>query len=214
MKCDIRRYFPSIDHAILLQRIGRAIADPAVLGLVGTILASHADSTRRVYGESLFDVRDTGCGLPIGNLTSQFFANIHLDGFDHFVKQELRVKGYVRYVDDFLIFGPDRRTVRAWGEAARDYLRGLRLRSIPTNTACATPGRAWISAGLSSARTGGFAFAGRACGGLSENSATADGNGSGASAWPRMCGRRCRRGSAMPRMPKAGACAGSCLPLE
>jgi hypothetical protein len=70
-------------------------------------------------------------GLPIGNLTSQFLANVYLDGFDHFVKQELRVKGYVRYVDDFLLFGASRAEVRAFGEAAREYLRGLRLEIHP-----------------------------------------------------------------------------------
>ena len=102
-----------------------------VLGLIRTILASHRDGTRRIYGDSLFECREVGCGLPIGNLTSQFFANIYLDGFDHFVKQTLRVKGYVRYVDDFLLFGPDRSTVRRWGKAAREFLRGLRLEVHP-----------------------------------------------------------------------------------
>ena len=97
-----------------------------MLALIRTILASHRDGTRRIYGDSLFECREVGCGLPIGNLTSQFFANIYLDGFDHFVKQTLRVKGYVRYVDDFLLFGPDRSTVRRWGKAAREFLRGLR----------------------------------------------------------------------------------------
>ena len=70
-------------------------------------------------------------GLPIGNLTSQFFANIHLDGFDHFVKQELRVQGYVRYVDDFLIFAESREQARAWGREAREFLRRLRLEIHP-----------------------------------------------------------------------------------
>lgn len=131
LKCDIRRYFPSIDHDLLMAQIGRVVTDAAVLGLVGTILASHTDSKRRVYGETLFDGREVGCGLPIGNLTSQFFANIHLDAFDHFIKHELGVKGYVRYVDDFLIFGADRPTVRAWGESAREYLRGQHLEIHP-----------------------------------------------------------------------------------
>lgn len=131
LKCDIRRYFASIDHDILIAQIGRVVTDTAVLGLVGTILASHTDSKRRVYGETLFEGREAGCGLPIGNLTSQFFANIHLDAFDHFIKQELGVKGYVRYVDDFLIFGPDRRTVRGWGKQAREYLERQRLQIHP-----------------------------------------------------------------------------------
>jgi hypothetical protein len=139
LKCDIRRYFPSIDHEVLLGRIRRVVADPAVYGLIEAILASHRETSRRIYGASLFDASDVGIGLPIGNLTSQFFANIHLDGFDHFVKQQLRVKGYLRYVDDFLLFGPDRATVRAWGEAARCHLAGLRLEIHPDKyRLCAT----------------------------------------------------------------------------
>ena len=70
-------------------------------------------------------------GLPIGNLTSQFFANIHLDGFDHFVKQALGVKGYVRYVDDFLIFAESREQARAWGRQAKAYLEARRMEIHP-----------------------------------------------------------------------------------
>ena len=121
MKCDIRRYFPSIDHGVLRERIARVIGDPQVLGLVDAILASHMERTplRWPGGGELFDAVLCPQGLPIGNLTSQFFANVYLDGFDHFVKQELRVKGYVRYVDDFLLYGASRAEVRAHGEAAR-----------------------------------------------------------------------------------------------
>ena len=73
-----------------------------MVGGLGKILASHCDGTRRVWhGEEIFDSTDQPHGLPIGNLTSQFFANFHLERFDHFVKQELCVPGYVRYVDDF-----------------------------------------------------------------------------------------------------------------
>jgi len=131
LKCDLRRYFPSIDHALLLQRIGRTIADPQVMALVRRILATHEDGHRMEWGEDLFDCQVRRHGLPIGNLTSQFFANIHLDGFDHFVKQELGVKGYVRYVDDFLIFAGSREQARALGREAREYLRRLRLESHP-----------------------------------------------------------------------------------
>jgi hypothetical protein len=69
--------------------------------------------------------------VPIGNLTSQFFANIHLDGFDHFLKQEMGVKGYVRYVDDFLIFAESREQARAWGRQAKHYLAKLHLEIHP-----------------------------------------------------------------------------------
>ncbi|MEX1118961.1 MAG: reverse transcriptase/maturase family protein [Terrimicrobiaceae bacterium] len=131
LKCDIKRYFPNIDHKILLAAIERVVADQQVLDLIRRILASHRNGFRRAYGESLFDTEEISVGLPIGNLTSQFFANIHLDGFDHFVKQDLRIKGYVRYVDDFLIFAPDRRTARLFGAATREYLRRLRLEIHP-----------------------------------------------------------------------------------
>lgn len=98
LKCDLKRYFPSIDHGILTTEIARVVADPRVLDLIGKILASHRDGIRREWhGDDLFSFTDHPRGLPIGNLTSQFFANIHLDCFDHFVKQELRVPGYVRY---------------------------------------------------------------------------------------------------------------------
>jgi RNA-directed DNA polymerase len=131
LKCDIRRYFPSIDQEVLLQRIGKTVADPQVMALIQKILASHEDGRRTEWGKDLFDVRVRSHGLPIGNLTSQFFANIYLDGFDHFVKQELRVKGYVRYVDDFLLFGESREQARQWGTALRKYLSGLSLEFHP-----------------------------------------------------------------------------------
>lgn len=133
VKCDIQRYFPSIDQSLLSQKIQRVVGDKRLLDVVELILASHCDHRRQEWplGGDLLDVRCHRVGLPIGNLTSQFFANIHLDAFDHFVKQELRAKGYVRYVDDFLIFGEGRAEVRERGEAAREYLRGERMRVHP-----------------------------------------------------------------------------------
>ena len=131
LKCDLRRYFPSIDHKILLKRIGKTVADPKVIELIEKILASHEDGRKMEWGDDLFDCRFRHHGLPIGNLTSQFFANIHLDGFDHFVKQELGVKGYVRYVDDFLIFAQSRKQARDWGNAAKVRLREMKLEIHP-----------------------------------------------------------------------------------
>lgn len=133
LKCDIRRYFPSIDHDILRAKIARVVGDGRVLSLIDRILASHADEVWQVWPDAgdLFTVRERRRGLPIGNLTSQFFANIYLDAFDHFVKQELRVKGYVRYVDDFLLFGSDRRRVKDWGAACRQFLSGEGLEIHP-----------------------------------------------------------------------------------
>ncbi len=134
LKCDIRKYFPHIDHEILLGLLGRVIGDRRLLDLLAGILASHTDGERVVLPEGglpLFDHRVVRRGLPIGNLTSQFAANVYLDPLDHFVKHELRCKGYVRYMDDFLLFGDDRGQLRKWGEAVRDKVASLRLEIHP-----------------------------------------------------------------------------------
>lgn len=133
LKCDIRRYFPSIDQGLLRSKIARVVRDPRVMGLVDVILASHVERVERVWPADgdLFDVVERRKGLPIGNLTSQFFANIYLDAFDHFVKQELRVKGYVRYVDDFLLFGEDRAALKRLGALCLEFLAAERLEIHP-----------------------------------------------------------------------------------
>jgi hypothetical protein len=97
------------------------------------ILESHADGERQQWtpGGDLFDVQILKRGLPIGNLTSQFFANVYLNPLDHFVKHDLRVKGYLRYMDDFLLFGDDRGTLRRQGREVREKLAELRLEIHP-----------------------------------------------------------------------------------
>jgi len=133
LKCDIQRYFPSMDHGILAGQIRRVVADERVLALIGLILASHRDGVEQEWPRDgdLFSVRERIRGLPIGNLTSQFFANIYLTGLDQFVKHDLRVKGYCRYVDDFLLFGDDRGLLREQGWAVRERLEDLRLSIHP-----------------------------------------------------------------------------------
>ena len=133
LKCDIRRYFPSIDQGLLREKIARVVGDRRVLELVDRILESHVERVEKVWpdGGGLFDVVEQRKGLPIGNLTSQFFANIYLDAFDHFVKQDLRVKGYVRYVDDFLLFGDDRAALKRLGARCREFLQAERLEIHP-----------------------------------------------------------------------------------
>ncbi len=132
LPCDVRQYFPSIDHEILHRRIARRIGDREALWLVDRILASGEGVLAEEYdmvwfpGDDLFAVNRPR-GLPIGNLTSQFWANVYLDGLDHFVKRELRCPGYVRYVDDFLLFSDDRRTLHDWRSAVVQHMRGLRL---------------------------------------------------------------------------------------
>jgi RNA-directed DNA polymerase len=132
LQCDLRQFFPSVDHAILRATLAHRIADPEVLWLVDRVLESGvgvlAGEYEMVYfpGDDLF-AATRNRGLPIGNLTSQFWANCYLNPFDHFVKRTLRCRAYLRYVDDFLLFAHDKGQLWAWKRAVREYLAGLRL---------------------------------------------------------------------------------------
>jgi RNA-directed DNA polymerase len=133
LKCDVRKYFPSIDHEVLLGLVARVIGDRQLLDLIAKIVASHHDSVEQQWprGGDLFDVRLRQRGLPIGNLTSQFLANVYLNPLDHFVKHELRVKGYARYLDDFLLFGDDRAELKHLGDCVKQKLAELGLTMHP-----------------------------------------------------------------------------------
>ena len=140
LQCDVKQFFPSIDHAILRDEFARLIRDEGVLWLCDQVLQSGvgvlADEYEMVYfdgddpstgsGQGLF-AANRPRGLPIGNLTSQFWANVYLNGFDHFVKRELKCRAYIRYVDDFLLFSDDKRELAGWREAIIDKLAELRL---------------------------------------------------------------------------------------
>lgn len=90
LKVDIKHYFDTIDAEILLRIIGKKIADKKVLQLIKVILSNHNFKTE-------------GKGMPLGNLTSQFFANVYLNELDYYIKHNLKIKYYIRYVDDFVI---------------------------------------------------------------------------------------------------------------
>jgi len=134
LKCDIERYFPSIDHECLLRLIGRTIWDKDVLWLVGLIIAGsnlQPPITRYFPGDDLWTPFERRRGMPIGNQTSQFFANIYLDGLDHYAKESLGLPGSIRYVDDMLVFHHEK---RAWHETLLAFstdCEGLRLRFQP-----------------------------------------------------------------------------------
>ncbi|MBI3915294.1 MAG: RNA-dependent DNA polymerase [Chloroflexi bacterium] len=129
---DLVQFFPSVDHAILRGILAQTIADDETLGLIDQILASgayiHTDEYRMQWfpGDDLFAVNRPR-GLPIGNLTSQFWGNVYLTALDQFVKRELKCHAYVRYVDDFLLFVDDKRTLWEWKERVADFLQSLRL---------------------------------------------------------------------------------------
>jgi retron-type reverse transcriptase len=136
LPCDLRQFFPSIDHEILLDTLARKVTDPNLLFLCARILASGRDVLSGAYDMAWFPGDDLFAalrprGLPIGNLTSQFWANCYLNPFDHFVKRELRCPGYVRYVDDFVLFADDKRVLWELKTALVDRLARLRLTIHP-----------------------------------------------------------------------------------
>jgi len=141
LPCDVRRFFPSIDHAILRGMLARYLADPEVMGLIDRILESGVGVLSEEYEMVWFPGDDLLAaarprGLPIGNLTSQFWANCYLDALDQFVKRELGCPAYLRYVDDTLFFSDDKRQLWDWRAAIVEFLAGLRL-TIHEN--CAQP---------------------------------------------------------------------------
>jgi retron-type reverse transcriptase len=95
LKCDVHQFFASVDHGILLNILGRRIKDERVMALLTNIIRSFS------------------LGIPIGNLTSQLFANVYMNEFDQFMKHTLRIKHYVRYTDDFVIVAQDEASLRA-----------------------------------------------------------------------------------------------------
>jgi retron-type reverse transcriptase len=143
LPCDVRQFFPSIDHTILRATLARQITDGEVLWLIDQILASGVGVLSEEYamvyfpGDDLFAVHRPR-GLPIGNLTSQFWANCYLNPFDHFVKRELQCVGYLRYVDDFLLFADDKQLLWQWRAAIIQRLARLRL-TIHTGSAQVRP---------------------------------------------------------------------------
>ncbi len=134
LQCDIRQYFPSIDHRILKSVIRRKIKCAETLWLIDTIIDASNEQDEAVNyfpGDELWTPHERRRGLPIGNLTSQFFANVYLDGLDHFVKQELRLEKYLRYVDDFAGFDDDRDLLLDARRRIEEYVAGFRLKIHP-----------------------------------------------------------------------------------
>ena len=115
---DVKHYFASVDHAVLLGRLERRIGDRRLLDLLGTLVTHGAERPGR--------------GMPIGSLTSQLFANVYLDALDHFVKERLRVRHYLRYMDDFVLLASDRPEARDRLDQVRAFLtEQLRLELNP-----------------------------------------------------------------------------------
>ena len=132
LQCDVAQFFPSIDHELLAGVLRRKVRDPDIQWLIGQVLDSGNGVLSEEYAMDWFPGDDLLAanrprGLPIGNLTSQFWANCYLNPFDHFVQRELGCPAYLRYVDDFLLFGDDPRQLWRWKAAIIARLARLRL---------------------------------------------------------------------------------------
>jgi hypothetical protein len=128
LKLDVKKCFESLDHGVVLASFARVIKDRQALELLERIVRSSGKN---------------GMGLPIGNLTSQWSCNLVLDRLDHYVKETLRIPGYVRYMDDFALFADEKERLRsAHGEvrAFLDQRLRLRLKDEATVLAPATEG--------------------------------------------------------------------------
>lgn len=126
LQLDLRKYFASISHPRLLSLLERRFPDEGFLWLCETLLSAHdglylRPEVLRHLGDGAF-VGRSGYGLPIGSLTSQVWGNAYLSGLDHFIKRELKVEGYLRYMDDLTLFADSRSQLKMWREQIEIFL--------------------------------------------------------------------------------------------
>jgi retron-type reverse transcriptase len=126
LKGDVRKFFASIDHQILLTILSEHIADQNTLNLLRNIIESFSSGAESV-------------GLPLGNLTSQLFVNIYLNKFDQFVKHQLKVKNYIRFADDFVILSENKKYLETILGEVKNYLaEELKLELHPNKVSIKT----------------------------------------------------------------------------
>ena len=109
LKCDIKRFFDSIDHNILMFILEKYIKDEHILNLINNIIDSFYKTPNK--------------GLPLGNLTSQLLVNIYMNEFDQFMKHKLKMKYYIRYADDFVILSQDKNYLQQISLKIQSFLR-------------------------------------------------------------------------------------------
>jgi len=118
LKADIKHYFDTVDHDILINIIKRKIKDESIIWLIQKILDNH-------------DFKILNKGMPIGNLTSQFFANVYLNELDYFIKHKLKAKYYLRYVDDFVILHRSKEALEDYKIQINEFLKTIKLELHP-----------------------------------------------------------------------------------
>ncbi len=142
LKCDIKKFFASIDHAVMMNILSRHIKDDNVLWLIRKVIESF--NSPPIVHSSYQSQRIEGRGLPLGNLTSQLLVNIYMNEFDQYVKHSLKIRHYIRYADDFVIFHSDKHELVAiLGKIEIFLIRTLRLSLHPNKVFIKT-----VSSGL------------------------------------------------------------------
>jgi retron-type reverse transcriptase len=134
LQLDIQKFFPSIDHEILFLLLSKKIECKETKTLLKKLIdnSNRQDDAFFYYGgDTLFTPYERKKGIPLGNLTSQFFGNLYLNPFDHFVKERLGVKGYIRYVDDTLYFSNSKSFLTSIIEKIKEFLANFRLKIHP-----------------------------------------------------------------------------------
>ena len=134
LKLDVQKYFPSIDHQILEDLLASVIHCPDTLRLIELIIASYNPQEEVLHyfpGDTLFTPHERRRGLPLGNQTSQFFANVYLNPMDHLIVRNLRPGAYARYVDDFLLFSDSQEQLHEMHRQIREFLDRFRLTLHP-----------------------------------------------------------------------------------
>ena len=137
LQADISVYFPSIDHRILRAQLSKSIACPSTLRLIDLILANGSEPGPAIdtfSGDTLLTPLERPRGLPIGNLTSQFLANFHLDPLDHTMAALPGIGAYMRYVDDMAVFSNRREDLIKARHVIEAELSALRLRLHPSKS--------------------------------------------------------------------------------
>lgn len=143
LKIDISKYFPSINHGILFQIIQKKIADPKILDFIRKLLttSSSGNEYNHLFPPNSHFRTNPSRGIPIGSLTSQLFANIYLNEADQFIKHKLKIKYYLRYMDDMIILAKDKEYLHQVKEQIVEFLydqlyltvNPRKIRIFPTN---------------------------------------------------------------------------------
>lgn len=128
-RLDIKKYFYTIDHQVLLSKLARKFKDPKLLSLLEQLLDTYDSGVQYYFPAAESDVCDMirPRGLPIGNLTSQLFANFYLSELDHYVRERLHHPYYIRYMDDVIVFGDSREGLKEVVNIINTKLYDIRL---------------------------------------------------------------------------------------